>query len=68
MTRVLVETMVEEAAPPGMATDSPAIDPVALESPKLTRIHEATNAIVDRLLRRDPKRFQELSRTQQSGQ
>ena len=68
MTRVLVENTVEETKSSGTVTASPIADPVAMESPKLTRIHEATNAIIDRLLKRDPKRFQELSRTQQSGQ
>ena len=62
------ETLIEQADGEMADATPPIANQIEKESPRLTKIHEKTNANVDRMLKRDPKQFQELSRMQQSGQ
>ncbi|GMW02379.1 MAG: hypothetical protein AMXMBFR84_35150 [Candidatus Hydrogenedentota bacterium] len=68
MTKTSVEPLVGEHESVVTDTAPPIENLIDKESPRLGRIHERTNAIVDRMLNCDPQRFQELSKTQQSGQ
>ena len=68
MSSTIVEANVEMQIPVHANSNEPIHDPLETESPRLSRIHAATNAVVEKLLKRDPKRFQELSSTQKSGQ
>lgn len=38
------------------------------ESPRLSKLHDTTKQIVDRLLQRNPKEFEEMASEQLSGQ
>ena len=68
MTRTLVEPLLEVQGAAESAVEPPVENLIDRESPRLSRIHERTNAMVDRMLNSDPNRFQELSQKQQSGQ